>query len=456
MTAVYKAVSKFRVIKTRSRNADPWSRYFFARKGDAYATAQSRTERVEPDKGRYRDSHYLRGRATHIRLLPDGKKLVHCRVTRSSGFTEVLILRPQHKNNQLEEKVWFMKKLIERQLGSLTFAAGQTSTLQLPRDYSLDRLSFLLAMTLYRAAGASAGAPKDLSGCQIIKKIEVRKNGRDVLKSIDFETLVRLNQIRYGTQPTYTRTLLTENGTAITTQWDAYAAVTTGANAVLFRILGHLDFGMWNSIRRNDTLLDCTARGNTSTLDLVITWGQYDDVMTSAYNPAAGGVAADSVPVVYVSTREYLDIDDASDPYKPYIENREYGLQQTVTATTSKFLVDLGVAGNMFRSFIIKTYADDVQVNTILNNIILRAGTDVYKNVKANQLRFDNKTELGVESMPTGYYLLEMCPDGHLAKAIDTSKLSSLMLELDVTLVGTISKIEVFPVELVAPVLRQQ
>ena len=349
-----------------------------------------------------------------------------------------------------------MKKLIERELGSLSFAAGQTATLPLPRDYSIDKLHLRLLMTLYRAAGASAGAPKDLSGAQLIKRIEIRRNGRDVLKSIDFETLMRITQFNYGSQPEYRRNVYNATfgeGAAITTQWDAYAAVTTGANAIQFDLSAILDFGMPKSVRRNDTLLDATGRGNVSTLDLIITFGSYNDVMTSAYNPASGGVAADLTPVLYVSSSEYIDVDSKEDPYTPYADNKLYGIRKVISATNPKEQIDLGV-GNFYRSILLKTFADDVQVNTIINNVILRSGTDVIKYRAGKALRRDNKLECHLESMPDGYYLLEFVKDGHLAKMLDTSNFSSLMLELDVTKIGTTSIVEVFPVEVVPAAKR--
>jgi hypothetical protein len=346
-----------------------------------------------------------------------------------------------------------MKRLIERELGSLAFVSNQTATLKLPQDYSYARLNFRLVMRLYRAAGASAGAPKDLSGAQIIKRIDLRRNGREVLKSIDFETLMRLNHLRNGVQPAYSRKVYSSQAD-VTTQWDAYAAVTTGANAIDFDIQAFLDFAMWKSARPNDTLLDSTSRGGVSTLDLVITFGAYNDVMTAAYDPASGGVAADVAPTLYVSSHEYIDVSTADDPYTPYADNREYIIEKTLSANNSReVLAELGV-GNLFRSFVIKTFSDDVLRNDILNGITLRAGTDVIKFRTAKGIRNENKSYCQLETMPTGYYLLEMCPDGHLAKALNTSNFSSLTLEGDVTKQGTICKIQIIPCELVAAARR--
>ena len=323
------------------------------------------------------------------------------------------------------------KRMHERELGERSFVAGQLATYELPRNYSLDKLKFRLTATLSRVVGVTGGAPMDLSGAQLIKRIEVRKNGREVLKGIDAETLMRLCELRSGTPPHY----------AVASAWDGFDV----QSEVTFVLDFWLDFGMWRALQRFDTLLDTTWRGGITTLDLVITWGQLDDVMTAAYDPAAGGISADVTPQISVATEEYIDPDAVPGEY---VENREYGIRKTVTATNPKFEHKFNI-GNRFRSFVIKTYSDDVQRNDILNNVKIMTGSDVLKNRKGLALREENKAELSLETMPDGYYLLEFCPDGHLRRTVNTLGMSDLTCEMDVTKQGTTCIVEIFPVELV-------
>ena len=319
------------------------------------------------------------------------------------------------------------KKMHERELGEKTFVAGQLATYELPRNYSLDRLKINLTMQLSRTAG-TVGAPMDVSGAQIIKRIEVRKNGREVLKAIDGETLWRLCQLRYGTDPHL----------LCATAWDGFDVQTE----VDIELDMWLDFGMWRALQRLDTLLDTTWRGGITTLDLVITWGQLQDVMTTAFD---GVVSADVAPEVSIATEEYIDPDAVPGEYA---ENREYGIRKVIAATNPKEQHKFNI-GNRFRSFVIKTYSDDVQRNDILNNVKIMTGSDVLKNRKGISLREENKLYCGLETMPDGYYLLEFCPDGHLTRSINTLGMSDLTCEMDVTKQGTTCVIEIFPVELV-------
>ena len=319
------------------------------------------------------------------------------------------------------------KRMHERELGERSFVAGQLATYELPRNYSLDRLKFRLTMQLSKSVG-TVGAPKDLSGAQLIKRIEVNKNGREFLKAIDGETLSRLCQLRYGTQLNYLPA----------TGWTGFAA----QGPVTFVLDMWLDFGMWRALQRFDSLLDTTWRGGVTTLDLSIRWGQLADVMTAAFD---GIVTADVNPQVSVATEEYIDPDAVPGEY---VENREYGIRKTVTATNPKFEHKFNI-GNRFRSFVIKTYSDDVLRNDILNNVKIMTGSDVLKNRKGLSLREENKAYCSLETMPDGYYLLEFCPYGHLTRAINTLGMSDLTCEMDVTKQGTLCIVEIFPVELV-------
>jgi hypothetical protein len=326
-----------------------------------------------------------------------------------------------------------MKRPIERELGSLTFASNQTSTLQLPRDYSLAKLKFRLVADMDRTA-VGGSVNRELSGSQLVKRIEVRRNGRDVLKSIDFTTLMRQNEIDYKVPAARI---------VSTTTWDSTPA---GAeDDTTFNMGAILDFAMQRSIRQNDTLLDCTARGNVSTLDLIITWAAGADCVST-------GVITVNSCTLYVSTLEYIDIDSKDDPYTPYADFKVYGIRKTVAASNPKEQIELGV-GNFYRGFLIKTHVASVMSNTIINSITLKSGTDVIKYRYGLGLRNDMKSELNITTLPDGYYWLELCPDGHLAKMLDTTNMSSLTLELDTTITAS-TVIEVFPHEIVPAARR--
>ncbi len=331
-------------------------------------------------------------------------------------------------------------KVLEREIGTVVYAANQTRTVQLPRNYAYRKLYLKLVAQMDIAAGASAGTPKDSCPAQLISSIEIRANGRDVIKRLDLESLHRFTQIRYGVRP-YIDSL--PSGFAQQTDMAA------GCHAIL-------DFEMWRAVRPIDSLLDSAG---LATLEMIITFGSGNDVMNDAFD---GAVTVDDA-TLYISSLEAVGVPAGT----KFMLNKEYQIRSQVNAASTNHQITIPV-GNMFRSFILKTHSDGDQVNTILNNIQLKAGTEVFKNRRAFLLQCDNRVELGLEisevagsggainhyyltNLLEGYYLLEFVKDGRLTESLDTSRLSSLELLLDVNNPGTVDMVDVYPVELVQP-----
>ncbi len=345
-------------------------------------------------------------------------------------------------------------KILEREVGSLDFAENQTRTLQLPRNYAYRQINLMLVADLTRASTTpSAGGPKDAAPAQLVKNIMIRANGRDVIKNYDMESLHRLCQIRHGTRPYI-----------YATEWDGYA---DAADKEL-KVAATIDFEMWRAIRPIDTLLDSAS---LATLELIITWGAGIDTMNDTW-PGTG--TGESVTVndakLFVSTVEAVGVPADT----RFMANKEYSIRSQVTAASNRHQIPLPT-GNLYRSIVLKTHSDGDQVDTILpfslaaqNTITLQAGTEVFKYKIAGCLQAENRLDYSMEVperngsgaaldhflqelLLEGYYVLEFVKDGRLTECLDTSKLSSLDLILDVANPGTDDFIDVFPVELIAP-----
>lgn len=348
-------------------------------------------------------------------------------------------------------------KVLEREIGSIAYAENQTRTLPLPRNYAYRSLQLLLIADLTRAAtAADGGAPKDSCPAQLIKSIQLRANGRDVIKSYDFESLHRMNEINHHVRPYIYAT--------------SFAGYADAADKVL-KVAAQIDLAMWDSIRPIDTLLDSAG---LATLELLVTWGTGLDVMNDTY-PGSGG-SAESVTVndatLWVSSVEEVGVPVGT----KFMTNKEYMIRSQVTATSAKHQIPLPVA-NLFRQFILKTHSDGDQTDLILplslsnqKTITIKSGTEVFKYRIAGILQADNRLERELqvperigsaaaldhalqELLLEGYYLLEFVKDGRLTECLDTSQLSSLELELDVVKIGTNDFIDVFPTELIMPPL---
>lgn len=356
-------------------------------------------------------------------------------------------------------------KMLEREIGSINYVAGQTISLPLPRNYAYRALNLWLRCTAARdnTAHASTNLPQDCIPGPLVKNIMIRANGRDVIKSFDhMGTIHRLNHIRYGVRPYITQSL----------NWHSGAQVAAG----IMKLAARIDFAMWNAYRPIDTLFDSSA---LSTLELIITWGTGIELMDDSWLAEAGAAVTVTAAAtqLYISSEEEVGVPAGT----KFMINKESVLSRQLAATGA-LQIPIPV-GNMYRSFVIRTRAGNDLVNTILQpaegtfgTITLKSGTEVYKYRIGQTLQADNKLDFRMENPEVnllaagaaldhvmisnilpGFYVLEFCKDGMLTEALDTRNLSDLTLEL----AGTVSTdvggtaannfIDVIPCELIAP-----
>jgi len=350
-------------------------------------------------------------------------------------------------------------KILEREITTVDYAANQTRTVPLPRNYCYRKINLTLIADVYREAGATpgAGGAMDSAPAQLVRNIVIRANGRDVIKNYDFETLHRLNQIAHGVRPH-----INADG------WANDTVILVG-DKIVISVSACIDFEMWRAIRPIDTLLDSAS---LATLEMIVTFGAPNDIMTPGYDPAGVGVTVADAKL-FISSVESVGVPAGT----PFMTNKEYMIRSQVTATSSRHQIQLPVS-NLYRWLILKTHSDGVNTCGILpfsltaqNTIILQAGTEVYKYRIAGCLGNDNRMDYGIEvpelltqaaAAPIdhrlteyaleGYYVLEFVKDGRLTECLDTARLSQLELVLDVVLVGTTRDfIDVYPCELIRP-----
>lgn len=346
-------------------------------------------------------------------------------------------------------------KILEREIGSIEYAENQTRTLPLPRNYAYRCLDLILVAKMTRTATTPAGACKDSAPAQLVKSIVIRCNGRDVVKNYDMETLHRLNQMRHRTRPFISAE-----------DWSGNADAVDKTLMVAARI----EYEMWDAIRPIDTLLDSAG---LATLELIITWGAGIDTMDQDYVDCADEEVTVTEATLYVASVESVGVPVGT----TFMTNKEYVIRSQVTATSNRHQIFLPVS-NLYRSIVLKTHSRGDQVNSIIpwglanqNTITIASGTEVFKYRMAGFLQACNRLDYAMEvpelmadaagvthrlteyQLP-GYYILEFVKDGRLTECLDTSRLSSLELTLDVTTVDTIDHldfIDVYLTELIRP-----
>jgi len=315
-----------------------------------------------------------------------------------------------------------------REQGNKTWVSGGQETLPIARDYAYDNILIELKADITISGGNTSGTLKDLAPAQLLKTVELRANGRDVIKSLDFEGLCRLTHIRYGTAPDNT---LMANGD-------------NQANTVCY-VYGILPLAMWRAVQPFDTLFNAKP---LTTLEMILTFGTAADI----YSTAGNRTTAINSAYVYVASREAVGLDPAA--ILPV--NKEGTIEDTPASTSSDYKIPLNYAKDLsYRTLVFRTKADDVVVNTIINNIKIQSGGVIFYNVNDTRTRARNKSIYSLEAMPTGYYAVDFCEDGRLGDALDTSGLSSLEAIIDLTHVGTTDKIKIYTTEIIRPTVQK-
>ena len=303
-----------------------------------------------------------------------------------------------------------------RPVGSIDFAASTPKSIDLPRDYFIKNILLTFAGT---STITTAGSPVIYTegSYKYVQRIEIIKDGKDTIKSLPFTAIRNRNIYDYSNIPSVT-----------------HPAV-TGTAATSLLAVGILNFQMPRAIKPIDTMLDASK---CSTLELRATFGSIQ----------AGYSTAPTVEAL-TAGKLHVDIEEAVGvpPAEPTIYQERF-LEKTVSATgESQILLPIGL---IYRGFMIYTERDGNPVNDILTgDISLSTGLQKIHTIDGDRKRYLNKLEHSLATIQTGYYNVDLCPDGLLSEALDARNLSSLYLNLNVTKTSGTEKMYIFPQSMV-------
>lgn len=310
-----------------------------------------------------------------------------------------------------------------RRIGVTEYVASGVDTLDLPRK---NLYRFLTLNVDGELTITTAGAPVLKTGgmgsaLKMVPRVEVIANGRDTIKSLAADAIAAKNMFLYGSKP-----VLTETG--ITAASHAFGGIIV------------LPFAMPKAVREIDTFLNS---GRLSTLELRVTYGAAGDMFST--DPTTFTI--DKVDVE-VHVDESIRLDGKDEPYSAY---KELYIEKDVVAAASEFQILLPV-GNRYRGFLLEAESDGNLVNTIINKVTIKSGTDVYRAKEFDVLQGENAIRNDLEAQTfIGYGYIDFCPEGRLVDALDATALSSLEMILDVAHPGTTDKVRVYPCEIVPP-----
>ena len=306
-----------------------------------------------------------------------------------------------------------------RKLPDVNYSENNSVSIDLPRIYPYHALNCRLTGTV-TVGTADATAVVDRAPFGLIKKITIIANGKDVIKSLSGKDLATLAKINHRTAPQLTA-----------------PGVSVGAQTFVAEF--PIDFARYHSKQPLDTLL---MSANLSTLQLVVDWGTGSDILTPDT----------TTTLVFSSTK--LSIHSVEtvpnlDGLKPLL-NKEYPIEQEVTATSSEFQIDLPV-GNSFSMLTFIATDAGVRQNDIINKITIKSGQEIFFSMDANEIRQENKQDFEIETLDDGIYVVNFTKYGSLADVLPVQKANELLAVLDVTIGSGTTLIRTLTQEIITP-----
>lgn len=264
----------------------------------------------------------------------------------------------------------------------------------------------------------------------VIRRLDIILNNTDVIRSFSGDALWWLNYLIYGARPKLEVTL--GDGATANPSFDSTL------------VLPFWSFDTKNSM---DTALDTRGLADAK---IEVTWGDYTHI-----NSAATGFTTN--PTLEIKSLESFDIEGKLS------QQRVYTIERDISASNPKLQIQLPV-GPVYRGFVINTFDNSGDNAAILNNVKWQSGSTVFADYDAKVLNeitqirkgldrnFSGtaytKDRISTKSTRNAWYFLEQVTDGFITESIDTLGYSEHELELDVTVGGAGSKVQVIPIQL--------
>lgn len=297
--------------------------------------------------------------------------------------------------------------LVWRKLGTMNWTAfNQVQTINVDRLHGIRFIDIRFNGQVDISAGSADGASLAESPWSFMTDVRLTGNGKDTIIAAPGMSLARWNFFRYGVRPT---------GTALSSL--------SAANST-YSGLVRLDLALPKGKVPIDTALISTL---FSSLQLAITIGGKVDLVTAANDRT---FAFDtSVADIYVG-----EIVNFNANAFGRIFPKQFYIEDTNAATSSAYEILLPT-GNAYRAMMLETCAGATApdtVNTVLNNLQIRAGSEVFVDVEDDEIQEGGALAKGV-ALAAGFFYLDFSPDGLIGDVLDASRVSTLKAVLDKT-----------------------
>lgn len=341
---------------------------------------------------------------------------------------------------------------IKRPIPDLAYvSAGSASTIDLPRDHTLNKLGMMFSLAQASGATPAAGTLSDGGILSAIRRLEIVADGAVTLWSIDPISLYTLNAL-YNDTPA---------------QRDNLAAPGGSSSNVLQAYL-EIPFALPFAKNKDLTLLNAAA---LSSLQLRVTWGAVSDLYQTVNNTSITAATT----ILAGETHEIVGLD----PRSVFSAFKVSQISRDISAANANLEIDLPrsnvLRGLLFKSRITTNSVED-EVDTIINEIRVESselgrGPFVHRRSRTTDtdgtarngyhVRNAARNEYGLNDLytvetgqqdfnMTGFYPVEFMANQRVTSAIRAQAFSSLKAILNVSAPSgspqvTINVMEIIP-----------
>jgi hypothetical protein len=309
-----------------------------------------------------------------------------------------------------------MGLLTKRRIASLAHSDNDFLTSDIPREHMFARLWIRISGNLVVTAAVTLQENGILN---LLKNIQIKAEGALVPKNMS--GVLAYLRSKY------------EGRVAPTLSQPATAAGTNAFNASI-----PIDFILPSDYGRNDRYSTLFDSDIYKTLQIILSSGNVDDVISA-------GTATLSSVTYAVHTDEITGIANRFTDM-----NQESQQDKNFSSASTALEHDMPL-GNLFRSFAIRAVNNGSQSDTLLNSIQVRMnGNIILADLTWDELLDINKQEYHVESMETGFAILNLDVRRLFAEMVPSKNASSLKLIYNVDApTSSTGVIEVLPSEII-------
>lgn len=293
---------------------------------------------------------------------------------------------------------------LEREVGSLDYNAGGTSTLELPRSHYFKRLNLLVDWDI--TVGTGADAFNETGIHELIQNVSVTLNGNQTIKSTSFGLSHYVDHYQYGTQPL------------------ADAPDLASATAQSGSIQTFVDFTITPT--DNSAMLPAFR---TSDLVLEVQWGTESDIVQNA------DITIDGATVTVLADERLRKSVASTRSQEEQVLNNLLAFKEREKKVTLDAAGETAVElprGNIYYGVPYLVVDNSAASNSLVSAFkLVEDGVEIHKSASFASAQAVDKQQYNVEATQDGFTYVNYGYRGNLTDTVASAPMDSFQLQVD-------------------------